>query len=426
MGGIAHPVAAAGVLTIFLLTAVLLKLARMLYLKRKAQVFEIDASPKGAPPLTADRAADIEAKEVGTSRPAPAPDKMFDGCSLRVTGRPQTPEDVFAMQVQLEIQRRQLADIEEGELDDLELQRPCSRGTLFSERPQSKNSRRPWSRGGLPPERPQSRTSTTPSKCTDAWPDRPQSRDSVGREACQKLREHYWNISGGIDPHEFWDADVDDFWDSPQRPWSRSSKQTLDTQWSQGKHNGIAPPFPRGATSNRHIAYSSWPAPQKPNQGAYFWTSWAAVESAPKLSRVASGDEFPSEPPRPHTAPTPSPAPNSGKQDQTAMAGDHGSDKAATPPWKSFLGFVAAGKARKIAAKREQEKLQQKIVEDSLVESMLQKLEETRSQPLSEKKRIFRDLQRQLHPDKNVHCAEAAKLAFQELMMQRNSYLVES
>jgi len=54
---------------------------------------------------------------------------------------------------------------------------------------------------------------------------------------------------------------------------------------------------------------------------------------------------------------------------------------------------------------------------------MIQQLKETREEPLIERKRVFRELQRQLHPDKNVDCAEEAKLAFQELMQQRTAYL---
>lgn len=60
---------------------------------------------------------------------------------------------------------------------------------------------------------------------------------------------------------------------------------------------------------------------------------------------------------------------------------------------------------------------------DSLIAAMTQQLQETHGQPLEERKRLFRELQRQLHPDKNVECEEAAKLAFQELMQQRASYL---
>jgi len=50
-------------------------------------------------------------------------------------------------------------------------------------------------------------------------------------------------------------------------------------------------------------------------------------------------------------------------------------------------------------------------------------LEHARTQPLEERKKVFRDLQRQLHPDKNIDQADAAKLAFQRLMEQRASFL---
>jgi DnaJ-class molecular chaperone len=54
---------------------------------------------------------------------------------------------------------------------------------------------------------------------------------------------------------------------------------------------------------------------------------------------------------------------------------------------------------------------------------MMKKLDKARSLPLEERKRVFKDLQRQLHPDKNMEQAEAAKLAFQKLMEQRGSFL---
>jgi hypothetical protein len=176
------------------------------------------------------------------------------------------------------------------------------------------------------------------------------------------------------------------------------------------------------------------------------WANWAKVEpakvepakveSAPKVSKVANDDEPMTTEPRPHTAPArphTAPAPSNAKPEQAstpAAAKPPSGDQAADPSWQSFLGYVFAGKAKKTAPKQEQEKevqkeVQQKV-EDPLVESMQRQLQETQSQPLEEKKRIFRDLQRQLHPDKNVDNAAAAKHAFQELMLQRNSYLAES
>lgn len=58
-----------------------------------------------------------------------------------------------------------------------------------------------------------------------------------------------------------------------------------------------------------------------------------------------------------------------------------------------------------------------------LVSEMKEQLQHTCGEPLQVRKLIFRDLQRQLHPDKNTHCEEAAKHAFQKLMEERKSYL---
>lgn len=59
----------------------------------------------------------------------------------------------------------------------------------------------------------------------------------------------------------------------------------------------------------------------------------------------------------------------------------------------------------------------------SLMDTVMKQIDRTRSSPLEERKKVFRDLQRQLHPDKNLHDQEAAKLAFQKLMESRDSYL---
>jgi len=59
----------------------------------------------------------------------------------------------------------------------------------------------------------------------------------------------------------------------------------------------------------------------------------------------------------------------------------------------------------------------------SLSAGVREKLDQTRNAPLEERKKVFKDLQRQLHPDKNPECQEAAKLAFQQLMDSRNLYL---
>ncbi|CAE8606452.1 unnamed protein product, partial [Polarella glacialis] len=72
---------------------------------------------------------------------------------------------------------------------------------------------------------------------------------------------------------------------------------------------------------------------------------------------------------------------------------------------------------------REVEKEDPAIRALSLIAEVDQELELTRKCPLFEKRKIFRELQRRLHPDKNPEQAEAAKLAFQHLMDRSRTYL---
>jgi len=59
----------------------------------------------------------------------------------------------------------------------------------------------------------------------------------------------------------------------------------------------------------------------------------------------------------------------------------------------------------------------------SLSADMMKRLDHSRGKPIDERKKIFKDLQRELHPDKNIGQAEAAKTAFQKLMEQRGPFL---
>lgn len=68
---------------------------------------------------------------------------------------------------------------------------------------------------------------------------------------------------------------------------------------------------------------------------------------------------------------------------------------------------------------------QDKLEADSLLAGVMRRLDETRREPLEERRRVFKELQRQLHPDKNMDCQEAAKVAFQKLMDRRGIYLAD-
>merc|ERR1712232_28763 len=63
---------------------------------------------------------------------------------------------------------------------------------------------------------------------------------------------------------------------------------------------------------------------------------------------------------------------------------------------------------------------------EELVGPVSLQLQQTQCKSLTERKRIFRELQRQLHPDKNTHEPDVAKLAFQRLMDHRATYLSEA
>lgn len=60
---------------------------------------------------------------------------------------------------------------------------------------------------------------------------------------------------------------------------------------------------------------------------------------------------------------------------------------------------------------------------DNLVSEIDEELDQARGLPQQERKKIFRELQRRIHPDKNLADQDAAKLAFQYLMDNRTSFL---
>jgi len=56
---------------------------------------------------------------------------------------------------------------------------------------------------------------------------------------------------------------------------------------------------------------------------------------------------------------------------------------------------------------------------------MLKQLDRARDSPLQVRRCVFRQLQKELHPDKNSGNVEAANSAFQRLMDNRKGFLAE-
>mmetsp|Transcript_104190 Transcript_104190/g.185084 ORF Transcript_104190/g.185084 Transcript_104190/m.185084 type:complete len:890 (-) Transcript_104190:64-2733(-) len=81
--------------------------------------------------------------------------------------------------------------------------------------------------------------------------------------------------------------------------------------------------------------------------------------------------------------------------------------------------------ANEEAERKEREKAAQAANQkaDSLLNSVMKQLDDTKNSSQEERKKVFRELQRQLHPDKNLDNQEAANIAFQKLMERRGSYL---
>lgn len=380
-------------------------------------------------------------------------------CTPESNSRPQTPAQVIALQ------------------QDATRDFGIGPGSMFQLRPDQDRGDRQSKRGSASrrssadPERPQSRQSTR------SWedPNRPWSAPTK-----EMVDSNWWG-----DAQQWWPENVSAKWESPYRPNSsqnhrqrpaRNANTKEDLQWHVIEEGGKT----RAFTPSQHE--STWPAkPHQPTLGAYAWVTagYNDINTAPK---VGKDDEFPFQEAASRHLPTPPPLPGTFSRNSRKVKWDTtdlpweddgraptphrpssvGSDRSnlgrggrrpprvSTPAWSpgvraapnygaspakrpgapvesnnspkgswtkpltgSLFGFFSANKADPSLPSQEVTR----------VGKMLQQLDETRGEPLAERKRIFRDLQRELHPDKNVECEEEAKDAFQELMQQRQFYL---
>lgn len=99
--------------------------------------------------------------------------------------------------------------------------------------------------------------------------------------------------------------------------------------------------------------------------------------------------------------------------DPRQNAGNQSSQPRGRSPAQTRVPSVGLGQKQPKSAKQM----------DSLLKKTEAELAKTRNEPIEVRRRIFKELQRKLHPDKNLECAESAKLAFQKLMESRGSYL---
>lgn len=467
--GSPQSVAAGAVIGVFALMAVLLKLAHTLYKCRATSaVAPQHVGPKGdsshlrestitqeiAPADCVEKTLEegsVSAPQAVTSE-LRSDDKAEYRALLSVGRpqtpvRPQTPADFLALKHAANVPTR--SAVERYSMGAA--QRPRSAESL--ERPGSPSD---WS------VRPTSSCSTRSAWSDDRRedPSRPWSTPSE-----QMVQSEWW-----VDAREWWPESVADRWESPYRPTPQNSERSRSgtPMYMKKRRPQNARSFSAGPKLQ-----STWPnkLPQPVTEvySACLWSNWATDEPAPRFTDSTSrftanwedGNAFdepyitvtraapsptpkdcgdlPCDPPS-RTAPMaekqpvqPPPPPLPPGFAPTNAAAEHSSARPSMrpstpgvrfvpqgpaskgtgqPKWHGFLGFMSAGKGK-----------QEKPQVESRASMMLKQLEETRGTSFSERKRIFRELQRQLHPDKNVDCEEEAKLAFQELMQQRASYL---
>lgn len=89
--------------------------------------------------------------------------------------------------------------------------------------------------------------------------------------------------------------------------------------------------------------------------------------------------------------------------------------------WNWGTGFFGSSKVKPLVEVPRSERAARRTQE--LIAQLEKEMAKTQHQSLEERKRVFKDLQRRFHPDKNLLEEESATLAFQHLMDSRASYL---
>ncbi|CAJ1402730.1 unnamed protein product [Effrenium voratum] len=183
------------------------------------------------------------------------------------------------------------------------------------------------------------------------------------------------------------------------------------------------------------------PPPAPPREDSLpAWRPWRCPifpwtknpEERPPAPGPAHGFCAPGAPPRAPAAPSAPGAGLSGARAMPRAAGAAGPGKGPGPPpdakspvghsWNWGSGIFAGNKVKPLFQVPQAADLEAKRTRE-LIAQLEEEMQKTRVLPLEERKRVFKDLQRRFHPDKNPLEEQSATLAFQHLMDSRHSYL---
>lgn len=190
-----------------------------------------------------------------------------------------------------------------------------------------------------------------------------------------------------------------------------------------GTHNAHVPPEDLSGAGS---AWRPWRCPIFPNWSAKpegRTEPTVSDSEPPEASPAAPSAAGPTGPAGPASAAAAGPVPPPGPARRAAPRDAHGGGApgAARNSWNWGTGFFGSSKVKPLVEVPRSERAARRTQE--LIAQLEKEMAKTQHQSLEERKRVFKDLQRRFHPDKNLLEEESATLAFQHLMDSRASYL---
>ncbi|CAK9002954.1 unnamed protein product [Durusdinium trenchii] len=181
-------------------------------------------------------------------------------------------------------------------------------------------------------------------------------------------------------------------WEQRKRELAEERRKR-EAERDHGSPPPVPPRVPRGGapvhgTHRAHVPPEDVPAPWRPWRCPIFPT-WTKPEG------------------RPEPVDSPCTGPSAGPP-------------AGRAPWNWGSNLFGSSKVKPLI-EAQCEKTARRTQE--LIAELEAQMAKTRPLPLEERKRVFKDLQRRFHPDKNLLEEESATLAFQHLMDSRHTYL---